>query len=408
LRVETTTDEYTTMPDFYSDRAAALRDKRDTKLTDDYLASAGLDENGDPVAPKISDDDGTEGIIFHVERFTSRGENTALSVVAALTGEADDATARDSRNEASDYASAAFADIASDAADTETLNRVASDTEARALAFHAEGDIERAAEEAKHTVALRTIMKRNKARETLRVRDLSSNREFTDAVLRHDLHKANAMMLAVVRDTEAPYALRLACIGAMIQIAPLVGNDDGGNFNDAWLSRTTGIPRSTCKELVDAQRAVGTDLAMLLLGTASEDRQGCREWGAMLPERQCAAVEGLKQYHTAAMIEHAGECEDVARTRKISLSEADVLDAAGMNSREGREQLVKMPVKKGQLWLAKMLDETNEAAERTGGVVATAKGAADPEKGKLVKPLSPAVPTRRLLTMEYLTSERNR
>ena len=79
-----------------------------------------------------------------------------------------------------------------------------------------------------------------------------------------------------------------------------------------------------------------------------------------------------------------------------------------MNNREGREQLVKMPVKKGQLWLATMLDETHEAAERTGGVVATAKGAADPNKGKLVKPLSPAVPTRRLLTMQFLASERNR
>jgi hypothetical protein len=395
------------MPEFYIPDAATRRANRiDQTLTAKYLADHGIDETGNPIdAPKISDDDGTEGIIFHVERFTCRGENTALSVVAALSGEADDATARDSRNEASDYASAAFVGIASEAEDAETINRVAADTEARALAFHAEGNIERAAEEAKHAVALRALTKPNKARETLKVRDLSSNREFTDAVSRWDLHKANTMMVDTLRDKQAPYALRVACIGAMIQIAPLVGTDHGGKFNDAWLSRTTGIARSTCKELIDSHRGVGTDLALLLLGTESEGRQGVREWGAMLPERQSAAVEGLKQYHTAAMIAHAGECEDVARTRKIGLSEADVLDATGMNNREGREQLVKMPVKKGQLWLATMLDETHEAAERAGGIVATAKGAADPKNGKLVKPLSPAVPTRRLLTMRHLDAD---
>jgi hypothetical protein len=284
--------------------------------------------------------------------------------------------------------------------------RIAEREAVRAAALRSNGQHERAREareHAEHLTALHKLTKRNPARETLKVRDLASNREFTDAVIMmRDFHKANDMMRDVVRDTGAPYALRIACIGTMIQIAKYVGTDDGGDRDDAWLSRVTGIARSTCKDLLNSQRAVGTDIAMLLLGTASEDRKGVREWGAMLPERQSAAVEGLKRYHTAAMIAHAEECEEVARVRKIGLSEANVLDAVGMNNREGREQLVKMPVKKGQLWLATMLDATNEAAERTGGVVATAKGAADPKRGRLVKPLSPAVPTGRLLTQRQL------
>jgi hypothetical protein len=366
------------MNDYHTDRAAAQLEH----ATIAFLEKNGttLNKHGNLLGAKIAD--AADGIIFDLSRYVGQpqsaddvvaladdvplDEAAVLFIAGALAGEHDQ-----------------FNDGCAETSDSVTHAEDLEDTE---------------------TVALRALTKRNKTRETLRVRDLASNREFTDAVMMGDFHKANEMMRDVVRDTGAPYALRVACIGAMIQIAKYVGTDDGGKFNDAWLSRTTGIARSTCKELIDAQRAVGTDLAMLLLGTASEDRKGVREWGAMLPDRQSIAVEGLKQFHTAQMIAHAGECEDVVRARKISLSEADVLDAVGMNNREGREQLVKMPVKAGQLWLASMLDETNEAATRTGGIVATGKSAADSEKSKLVKPLSPAVPTKRLLTQRQLNA----
>lgn len=341
------------------------------------LASEGYDKNGFPIdAPKD-----TDATVYDLERFLS-GRQSAL---ALDDGERADAVDADD-------------DVA----------HIAEREAVRAATFRANGQHERADEaerHAEHLTALYKLTERNRARETLRVRDLASNREFTDAVLMGDLHKANAMLIAVVRDKKAPHALRIACVGAMKQIAALVGTDDGGELTDAWLSRITGIARSSCKELVDAHRRVGTDLALLLLGTEDETPQGIRKWGKMEGEYLSSAVDNLKQFHTAQMIAHAGDCEEVARVRKIGLSEANILDAVGMNNSAGREQLVRMPVKAGQLWLATMLDETHEAAERTGGIVSTAQGAADSTKGRLVKPLSPAVPTRRLLTQRQLNAE---
>lgn len=344
----------------------------DTLSPDQNLKLAGCDANGFLIEPKD-----TDTTIRDLERFLG-GKQTTLAL--------DD----DER------------ETLTDAIDEGDLAQIVKSEASRAATLRSKGQHERADEaerHARHFTDLQALTKPNKARETLRVRDLASNREFTDAVLRWDLHAVNRMLVDTLRDADAPYALRVACIGAMIQIAPFVDTDDGGKFNDAWLSRTTGIPRSTCKELIDAHRDVGTDLAVLLLGTEhGEERKDVQAFARKEGESLRSAIEALKEYHTAHMIAHAGECEEVARCRKISLSEADVLDAVGLGCRAGRERFVKMPIKAAQLWLARMLDETNEAAERTGGVVATAKGVC-------VKPLNPAVATRRLLTQRQLNAD---
>ncbi len=110
--------------------------------------------------------------------------------------------------------------------------------------------------------------------------------------------KKRGFMLAVVRDTDAPYALRIACIGAMIEIAPHVGTDDGSDYDGAWLQRVTGIARRTCDDLFSSYRSLGSGLATVLIGTEDEDRKGVRKLGAMTPARQQKAVAAVKEFHT--------------------------------------------------------------------------------------------------------------
>jgi hypothetical protein len=343
---------------------------RHKKLLLDDSDGAVVDEMTDDgiVVDKITDDEGYEEKVNPVDafaRFTARDEKTTLSVGDAFNVEADDLTARDG-----------YTDVAFDEDASEPF------------------------------AAMYTLLIERRARKALHVVDLAANAAFVEAVLSYDFPRVNTILIDTVRNKEASYALRVACIGALRQIAPYADTDDGGELNDAWLSRITGIARSCCKELFDAWLALGTDIAELLIGTEhGEGRGDVRAFIRENGERLDTAAEALKQYHTFAMIEHAGKFEKTARERKISLSDLDVLDSVGMNNREGREQLAAMPLKLKQVWLADMLNQTEAWATRTGGIVATAKSAAEPKKSKLVKPPAKYKFTGRLLTKRQLHAD---
>ena len=202
------------MTDFYSDRAAAQLEH----TTIAFLESKGetVNQHGNLIAEKIVDP-ATDGRMFDLSRYIGQPQKADADVALSDDTPLNEAAALFSTGAlAGDHDPDLYADGC-----TETSDSVTNSDD----------------EEATETPALLQLTKRNKSRETLRVRDLSSNREFTDAVLTGDFHKANDMMIAVLRDTKAPYALRIACIGGMKQIAPLVGTDDGSELNDAWLNR---------------------------------------------------------------------------------------------------------------------------------------------------------------------------
>src|SRR5258707_3164824 len=130
-------------------------------------------------------------------------------------------------------------------------------------------------------------MKRDAAREALKVRDLSSNRAFRAAILKGDTRTAQHLMLDVIRDAEAPYALRVACITATVEIAP----DDGSDYNGEWLAKIADIPLRNAQDLISSSRSLIAGLASELVGTEDETRKGVREIGAMSPEVQSRVIE---------------------------------------------------------------------------------------------------------------------
>jgi hypothetical protein len=354
----------------------------DTSLSPEAnLARSGLSKNGFPLnVPKD-----TDTTTYSLDYFTDAARQSTLSPDDEAHQSADAIEA------GIDHAQLAQRDAA------------------RAANLRTAGQHERADEamrHAEHFTNLDKLTRQNFTRQTLRVRHLASNPWFVKAVRSYDFETANGIMIDTLRDKEAPCAQRIACIGAMIQIAPYVGTDDGSDFNDKWLSRQTGMARSCCKELFDMWRVLGTDIAEVLIGTEYGEKRGdVRAFIKANEKRLREAAEQLSAYHTFALIEHAGACEEVAREHKISRRDLRVLQKAGINNEAGWEQLVKMPLKRKESWLVAMEKQTEEWATRTGGIVATAKSAVEPEKSKLVKPPTEYTFTGRLLTQRQLRAD---
>lgn len=278
------------------------------------------------------------------------------------------------------------------------LDRTAPSERSEEAARHAAHLAERRKAELHH------LSKSSRAREALQLQDLSSDPEFGDAVRRCDFHKVHDILVATFR-SKSSAALRAACIGGLIHVAPYVDPNYAGNLDDAWLERVTGVARSCCRKLLIAFNAFNkiqrTEALMLLVGTESESSEELQRLARQDPVTLKAAVEAFGQFHTERMIEHAGTCAKTARERKISRRDWRIMTAVDMDNEAGWEQLLRMPPKAAEAWLAGMLNQHEEWATRSGGVVATASSAAEPRATRFVTP-SQAEPTERLVTQRRL------
>jgi hypothetical protein len=293
------------MSEFYIPDAAARRADRIDLTTDALLASKGFDPaNANPInAPKIVGEAFEDETIYDVDRFTWRPEK---------------------------------------------------DEEAISGTRQSEQDAE-----------LSALLKRSAAREALKVRDLSSDRAFRAAVLRGDTRTAQRIMLDVVRDNEAPYALRVACITALVEIAP----DDGSDYNGAWLHRMTGLPLRTCQDLISSSRSLIAGLAAELVGTDDESRAGVRAIGEMSPAVQRRVVEAVRAFRTKRLLALATKREKARRVRGISLAELRMLAPIGLCNEEGWAAMTELSTEDSREWLSEAFDKFTATAERKGGVV---------------------------------------
>jgi hypothetical protein len=328
------------------DRAAKLREDRDEKLGTEWLAERGIeiDRYHQIISEQDSEDDGTEGREFDLSRHT------------------DDATCE---------SSVTFDHDGPDA--IEDATQALAVTEAAIKEQPRDGDLYRILELKREAFELRTeiqtLIERNAKHEALAVKSFASDPEFVAAVRDENFPVVLDKLCEVVRENKLPYALLVAAVGGIFQVAPLVeGADDGSKMDDKYLNRLTGRARSSCKELVEAWHALGTGVALLLLGTEDETCTGVQRYARMTPEKLAAAVEETGKYHTALMIAFAGAREDTARARKFKRSELNTLTLVGMNCDEALERLESMTAKQGEQWLAKILDQHLEWQERTGAL----------------------------------------
>jgi hypothetical protein len=360
------------MSEFYIPDAATRRaDRIDQTLTAKFLADRGIDETGNPInAPKIVGEEFEDETIYEVERHTGQPEE----IVAAPD---DDFEARDDIEDVKQALEVAMANVKAHPADGDNILKLALEREA--FEIH---------RELKALVAEST-------RKKLDVHAIYRG-EFADAVKWGNWAEAFAHLRAGIRDDKADHALKVACVKAAIEIASLCGADDGTDFDGAWLAKIADIPLRTAQDLLTSAHALESGIASMLVGTEDGGRKGVRALAAMTPARRRKAVEALRERLTLHLIEFAAKREKARRTRSVSLSELDVLDAIGLNNREGRRALTDLSVKDGKRWLATALDKV-EAAERRHGDDAEPRGCDARVNGRRVLPS---------LTMQRLASER--
>jgi hypothetical protein len=389
------------MPEFYIPDAATLRAERIDLTTDALLASKGFDPaNAQPInAPKIVGEAFEDETIYDVDRHTWRPEYNALTSEAALEGEADDITARDSYAEgASDFVSALDDDTEEASDDIEGVQHALDVAIANVKAHPADGDNVRLLALEREAVEIHRELKSlvaERTRKTLSVHELYSGK-LADAVKWGNWPEAFAHLRAGIRDDKADHALKVACVKAAIEIASLCGADDGTDFDARWLAKIADIPLRTAQDLLTSAHALESGIASMLVGTEDGGRKGVRALAAMTPARRRKAVEALREHLTLSLLEFAAKREKARRTRSVSLSELDALTAIGLNNRTGWAALTELSVSDGKRWLAATLDKC-EAAERRHGDDAEPRGPDARVNGRRVV---------RSLTMQRLASER--
>lgn len=328
------------------------------------LASEGYDKNGFPIdAPKD-----TDATIYNLERFIS-GQQSALAL--------DD----DERDEISNAINA-----------DDDIAQIAEREAMRAAALRSNGQHERADEAMQHAVELRALATKSVVRKTLKTDAITGSDEFANAVLRGDFQTAREHLIAAVKSEDGDHALKAACVRALIEIAPLVGDDTGEDFNGAWLEKLADIPLRTAQDLIQSANALESGLATLLIGTEHGGRKAFRKIAAMTPARRREAMASLKQCLTLHLIEFAGKREKSKHSRSICKSELKVLSRVGFNNEEGWDILTELSAKDGKKWLAAMLDNVDAAERKHGEDSEPAR-----VNGKKILPS---------LTMQRLASER--
>jgi hypothetical protein len=360
------------MSEFYIPDAAARRADRIGLTTDALLASKGFDPaNANPInAPKIVGETFEDETIYDVDRHTGQPEE----IVAAP----DDVTeARDDIEGVRHALEVAVANVKAHPADGDNILKLALEREA--FEIHRE---------------LKALMA-DSTRKKLDVHAIYSGGLATD-MLRGDFRAAHARLCALVKDDNADPALKIAGVKSIIEIAPLSGADTGEDFDGAWLAKTVSIPLRTAQDLITVARSLESGIASMLVGTEDGARKPLRALAAMTPARRRKAIEALRERLTLHLLEFAAKREKARRTRSISLSELDALDAIGLNNREGRRALTDLSVKDGKRWLAATLDKC-EAAERRHGEDAEPRGCDARVNGRRVLPC---------LTMQRLANER--
>jgi hypothetical protein len=360
------------MSEFYIPDAATLQAERINLTANAFLAREGFDPaNAQPInAPKIIGEAFEVETIYEVERHTGQPEE----IVPAPD---DDFEARDDIEGVKQALEVAMANVKAHPADGDNILKLALVREA--FEIHRE---------------LEALMA-DTVREKLDVHAIYSGGLAAD-MLRGDFHGAHERLCTLVKDDNADAALKIAGVKSIIEIAPLSGADNGEDFDGAWLAKTVGIPLRTAQDLITLAHSLESGIASMLVGTEGGGRKGLRALAKLTPARRRKAVEALKEHLTLSLLEFAAKREKARRTRSISLSELDALDAIGLNNREGRKALTEQSVKDGKQWLATALDKL-AAAERRHGERAEPRGCDARVNGRRVLPS---------LTMQRLRSER--
>jgi hypothetical protein len=347
---------------YIPDEATILADRLDL-TTDALLVSKGFDPaNAQPInAPKIAGEELEDETIYDVDRHTWRPGKNSEALDGTWQPENDEEPTLGT-GQPEEGLTPATDDDSETCYDIDGARQALAVTVANIESHPADGDncslmaLHRDAEE------LRALMKQIAAREALKVRDLSSNRAFRAAVLKGDISTAQRLMLDVIRDAEAPYALRVACITATVEIAP----DDGSDYNGEWLAKIADIPLRTAQDLISSSRSLIEGLASELVGTADETRKGVRAIGAMTPEAQSLVIKAVRAFRTQRLLERAGKREKARRVRGISLSELRLLAPIGLCNEEGWAAMTELAPQEAKAWLAETFDKFTATAECKG------------------------------------------
>jgi hypothetical protein len=360
------------MPEFFIPDAATRRADRIGLKTDALLASKDLDPaTAQPInAPKIIGEEFEDETVYDVNLFTGQTEVT----VAAPD---DDTEAPDDIEGVQHALAVAVANVKAHPADGDNILKLALEQEA--FEIHRE---------------LKALMA-DSTRKKLDVHAIYSGGLATD-MLRGDFRAAHARLCALVKDDNADAALKISGVKSIIEIAPLSGADNGEDFDGAWLAKAVGIPLRTAQDLIAMARSLESGIASMLVGIEEGGRKGVRALAKLTPAQRRKAVEALREHLTLHLLEFAAKREKARRTRSISLSELDALDAIRLNNREGRRALTDLSVKDGKRWLAAAMDKC-EAAERRHGDDAEPRGPDARVNGRRVLPC---------LTMQRLANER--
>jgi hypothetical protein len=326
--------------DVFIPDAATIQAERIDLTTDELLASKGFDPtNAQPIdSPKIVDEESDDGAIYDVNRHTWEPQTH----VAAPDDDSEPGDDIDGMRDALAFTVASIEAHPVDGDDSDNVSLMSKHREAAEL--HA-------------------LMKRNAAREALKVRDLSSDRAFRAAVLKGDTRTAQRLMQEVIQDTKAPYALRVACVTATIELVP-----DDCNCNGEWLHGITGLPLRTCQDLISSSRSLIAGLASELVGTKDETWKGVRAIGEMSPKVQSRVIEAVRKFRTSRLLELACKREKARRVRGISLSELRMLAPIGLCNEEGWTTMTELSAKDSTSWLSEAFDKSTATTERKGDV----------------------------------------
>jgi hypothetical protein len=288
------------------------------QTAEEFFASEGYDENGEPInAPKSEYAEGDQ-TIYDLDRFVG--------------GQLDDR------------------EVSGDS--VEDIMQAAERTEALAAAYIAQG--ERAEEYKRDARELRQLAEFT-ARNTFRIHALFSE-AFAHAVSGGHWHIAQAHLIDAVKSDEADYALKVASTKALAEIATFAG-DTGSDFDGRWLAELAGIPLRTGQDLVASARDIESGVAVILVGTEHSGRKAFLEIVEMTPARRREVVTAVKRCLTRYLLENAIEKERKQRARNISLAELRALALIGCNDEDGWQKLTTLSVDEGNEWLAAAVDE---------------------------------------------------
>jgi tetratricopeptide (TPR) repeat protein len=273
----------------------------------------------------------------------------------------------------------------------EDMREAAKRDEERAKVLLAQGKRERAKEALKQAHELRELAD-DKAHNVLRTHELFSE-AFSLAVEAGHWHIAQAHLIDAVKSDEADYALKVASVKALAEIATFAG-DTGADFDGRWLAGLAGIPLRSAQDLIASARDIESGVAVILTGTEHGSRKAVRKLADMTPARRREAVAAVKQCLTRYLLENAIAKERKQRARNISISELRALAFIGCNNEEGWHKLTTLSIDEGNAWLAAAVDETLRKRVLSERTEERAKQTLSDLKSRLQRNATPTAPRR--------------